>query len=267
MILADHLRDLVRRSALPPALKTELLKLDDPVRFLAECMDLSLGPTPVPASSARHETAEASRWGLPLLGAAAAFATLFGGIAWNLLNRLAGWQYFMGSADGGMAALPALAWGAITMAPIAAPFILLCEHGARRRAAAAAAAFTAVGAACAVLFHAGGIRAAVEATGAAYAVREAVIVVLFGVVTTVLPQAAAVATLRRHTRLRRAAALCLVPSPAALLAFLVTLLVDRPEPEVIQLRGLAVGAALRLSLFIVLAASFLAHFAPIRRPP
>jgi hypothetical protein len=266
MILADHLRDIVRRSELSPSLRTALLKLEDPSRFLAECIDLSLGLAPVPAPPAERETGEARRRRLPLLAASAAFATLFGGIAWNLLNRLAGWQYFMGSADSAMAALPAMAWGAITMAPIAAPFIFLCERGTRGRAAAAAAAFTAVGAACAVLFYAGGIRAAVEAADAGYAVREAVMAVLFGIVTSLPPQAAAVATLGRHTRVRRAAALCLVPTGAALLAFLFTLLVDRPEPEVLQLRGLAVGAALRLSLFGVLAASFLGPHATAGRP-
>jgi hypothetical protein len=266
LILVDHLKALVRRSDLSAPVRATLLKLDSLEDLLPECLDLSLAPGPgTPTAGPAAATATgapiaAGSWPWLVLGSLV--AALVGGILWNVMNRALGWTYFMGSADGAMPAFPALAWGLVTMAPVIAPLLFLGSRDERPRLALAAGLFTVVGGACAVIFYTTGIRAAIVGRGLGYGLQEMLVAAVYALLLSVPPLAATLPALRGSGRLPRpfrAAVLSLAPAAAVLLGLLATLLVDRPEAEVVQVRGLVVGFALRLTLYVVLAAAFVAR--------
>jgi hypothetical protein len=149
----------------------------------------------------------------------------------------------------------ALVWGLVTTAPIPLPLLLPGPAVERARRAVPAILFWLVSAGCALLFYASGIREAVEGLRLGYALQETVLVVIFGLVLSVLPQLAALLVARPRPRTWVLA--LLAPTAAALAGFLVTLLVDRPVPEVLQLRGFVVGLALRFAQFLSLSALLL----------
>jgi hypothetical protein len=114
--------------------------------------------------------------------------------------------------------------------------------------------FTLAGAGAALLFHASGLRAAVEGLSLGYAPQETVLVVIFALMLSVLPQLTVLLFVRPRPAAARWAATLLAPTAAALAGFLVTLLIDRPVSEVLQLRGFVVGFALRFGQFLSLSA-------------
>ncbi|MBN1837585.1 MAG: hypothetical protein JW820_17140 [Spirochaetales bacterium] len=252
-ILTRDLQELVRDAELPVELRDSLLRIEPVEELLAECLDLSLTPT-FAGGAPRAPGGEAwKRWSV-LLGAL--FAAVFGGILWNALNRVLGWHYFMGSSDDPLRGLPALAWGLVTTAPIPAPLVFLCTREERGPRVLPALLFTLFGGVSAVAFFSFGIRSAIETLGLGYALQESVIVILFALLLSVPAHLAAVLSMPGATHLGRAVLLSLLPAAAALLGLLLTLVVDRPVSEVLQLRGFVVGFVLRLAMFFALYAAF-----------
>jgi hypothetical protein len=264
VILEQGLRSRLRSADLPEPLLRTLLAADALPKLLAQCLDLSLTPRvptgagaaaagPAPAAAAPASAAAGPRgappegWWAVALGAL--FAATAGGILWIVLNRLAGWSYYMGSADDSLRGARAFAWGLVTSAPVAAPLLVLCRRPDRARIVLPAALFTLTGAAAALLFYSSGVRGAVEGLGLGYVLQEALILAVWGLALSVPAVAAAFAALPRRPRPSWTAAGLLAPTGAALAAFGVTLLVDRPVAEVLQLRGFVVAFALRLALF------------------
>ena len=249
LVLAKNLRAIVRDAELPADLRDALLMAGSFEDTLGECLDLSLTPGLVVPAPRPAQAARPGRWSV-LVGALV--AALLGGLLWNALNRIFGWNYFMGSTDDALRGWRALVWGLVTTAPIPLPLLLAGPAVERARRVLPGVLFTLAGAGSALLFHASGARAAVEGLSLGYALQETIIVVVFGLVLSIPPQLSALLAWRRRPRLVRWLATLLAPAAAALLGFLVTLLVDRPVSEVLQLRGLAVGFALRFAQFISL---------------
>jgi hypothetical protein len=249
LILANSLRAIVREAGLKGELRDALLRAGSIGELLSECLDLSLTPSladTVPQTARRIGLAH---WSV-LLGAM--FAAVFGGIVWNALNRILGWPYFMGSAGEELQGWRALVWGLVTLAPIPAPLLLLGSGTDRARRVLPAVLFTVIGGVSAFLFHSSGVRAAVENLGLGYALQETIIVVIFAFVLSVPPHLGVLLADRYASGLARAMVTLAIPTAAALAGFLVTLLIDRPVSEVLQLRGFVVGFSLRIAQFFSL---------------
>jgi len=251
LILDKSLRAIVREAELPGELRASLLRSGSLEEILAECLDLSLTP-----NLAEAVPWTARRIGLPSWSVllAALFAAVVGGIVWNALNRLLGWPYYMGSAGDALRGWHAFVWGLVTTAPVAAPLFFFGPAAARTRRVVPAILFTLVGAASAPLFYAIGVREAIEGLGFGYAMRESIVVVVYALVLAVPPHLAALAAGRRRPGIAPWLLILLAPA-AALVAVLVTLVVDRPVAEVLQLRGFVVGFALRTAQFVSLFAA------------
>jgi hypothetical protein len=252
LILAESLRSAVQDAALTGELRDALLRAAPIEETLSECLDLSLTPGLASAAPRAAGAIVLGRWSIV---AGALFAALFGGIAWNVLNRIAGWPYFMGSAGEALTGWRALVWGLVTMAPIPAALVVLGPRADRAREVLPAILFTLVGGASAFLFYSSGARSAIENLDLAYALQETIVVVVFAIVLSIPPHVAALLAGRRRRRFARVAITLVLPTAAALLALLVTLVIDRPVSEVLQLRGFVVGFALRLAQFISLYAA------------
>lgn len=249
LILAENLRVYVREAQLPDELRDTLLRSTSIEDILSECLDLSLTPNLAGAVPRTARKIGLQSWSLLL---AALFAAVFGGIAWNALNRAIGWPYFMGSAREALRGWRALVWGLVTMAPISAALLLLRPNEGRARRLLPALAFTLVGTGSALVFHSSGIREAIERLGFGYALQETIVVVLYAFVLSIPPYLAALLAGRPRISVARFLLSLFAPIAAALLGFLVTLLVDRPVAEILQLRGFVVGFALRLAQFFSL---------------
>ena len=252
-ILARDLREIVRNAGLPAELRNSLLRIESVEEMLAECLDLALTPMLTGDAPRASGGAVWRRWSI-LWGAL--FAALFGGLLWNALNRALGWHYFMGSGDDSLRGLPALAWGLITTAPIPAPLVFMCAREERRRRALPALLFTLLGGVSAVVFFSFGLRSTVESQELGYALRESIIVILFALLISAPAHLAAVLSMPGLKHLGRSLVLSLLPTAAAVLGFLLTLVVDRPVSEVLQLRGFVVGLVLRFAMFSCLYAAF-----------
>jgi hypothetical protein len=249
LMLTNDLQTIVRDAGLPAELRDALLRSESLEGILAECLDLSLTPRLAGAAPRTHRPIGHGPW--PVL-VGALFAALFGGIVWNALNRILEWPYFMGSTGEALRGGRALVWGLVTMAPVAAPLLFLRSGTERVLRVLPAILFTLVGGASALLFHSSGVRAVVENLGLDYALQETIVVVVFALVLSVPPHLAALLAARRGPRFAWFALTLIVPTAAALLAFLVTLVIDRPVSEMLQLRGFVVAFALRIAQFFSL---------------
>jgi hypothetical protein len=252
LVLAQDLRAVVAGAGLPAELRATLLRPGPPEQLVAECLDLSLAPGLAGTASSRTAAEGAVRWSVVIASLAAA---VVGGIAWNVLNRILGWTWFMGSDGDDLRGWHALAWGLVTMAPVGAALLVPGPRAARARKVLPAVLFTLVGAAAAEVFYSTGIRAAIEGRGLAYAAKESLVVVVYALVLSVPAHLAAVLGARHRPGPPRLALTLFLPTAAALVAFLVTLVIGRPVAEVLQLRGFVVGFALRLAQFLALFAA------------
>lgn len=246
LILSNSLRAIVRNAGMPVELRDSLLRAGPIEDLLAECLDLSLTPNLAGAVPQTARRIGIGNWSV-LFGAL--FAALCGGIAWNALNRILEWPYFMGSAGDELQGWRALVWGLFTLAPIPAPLLLVGPGIERARRVFPAVLFTLVGGASAVLFYSSDIRAAIENLGLGYALQETIVVIIFAFLLSVPSHLAALLAMQRRPRFARLMVTLFAPTTAALIGFLVTLVIDRPVSEVLQLRGFVVGFALRIAQF------------------
>lgn len=249
MVLANELRALVRRVALPVEIQESILASESIEHLLSACLELSK-MSGLEIGHGQGARTDSRRLALILSGAL--FAAVCGGLLWNALNRILGWPYFMGSGNDALRGLHAFLWGVITIAPVPLPLFLLYRGEERRRLVVPSVMFACVGGLFAFLFFSYGFREAVESTVSSYQLRETIIVVIFAICLSVPPLLTAMLVFSRGRPAVSRVALLLSPTFAALLALLVTLIIDRPPSEILQLRGFVVGFALRLSLFFSL---------------
>lgn len=252
LILETDLRALVGNAGLSDAIRNSLLAADSLESLLSECLELSVVP-------GLQDNGERAAWTDPRelwrTVFAALFAAVTGGLLWNALNRVLGWPYFMGDPEHTLRGFHALWWGLITAAPVPAPLLLQPRGKSRRKLVTAALMFTLVGGLSGLVFYSSGIREAVENLSFSYPLQEMIIVVLFAVILSVPPLIAAILALPRGRTVLQLTLVLVLPTTAAVIGFLMTLVIRRPVSEVLQLRGLVVAFALRLALFISLFAA------------
>lgn len=250
VILENDLRQLVREAALPERIRETVLAAESVEGLLFECLELSLMPG-IAIDRGRTKTGIHSRGqAAVLLGAL--FAAVFGGVLWNGLNRILGWPYFMGSENDELRGLRALLWGLITTAPVPVPLLALHRGEARRRLVVPSVLFIIFGGLSACVFYSSGIRGAVEGMSLNYPLQETLIVVAFALCLSIPPLIASIFSLSRGRLAYKHITIVFAPTAAALLGFFVTLLIDRPISEILQLRGFVVGFTLRLAMFLSL---------------
>ena len=158
----------------------------------------------------------------------------------------------MGSIEESLRGFHALLWAVLTTAPVPLPLLILCSPEKRRRLNAAVILFIGIGSLSAFAFFFFGIREMIESAGWSYQMQETVIVVLFSLILSVPPLAAASLVLSRVRLLWGHVLILFLPTVTALLSLCITLLIDRPVSEITQLRGFAVAFVLRLTVFFSL---------------
>jgi hypothetical protein len=109
--------------------------------------------------------------------------------------------------------------------------------------------FTLAGGASALLFYSSGVRGTIESLGLGYTLQETLVVLVFALALSVPPHLAALLAMRRRLSFARFMVTLHAPTTAAFLGFLVTLVIDRPVSEVLQLCGFVVGFALPIAQF------------------
>ena len=246
----------IRKTALGSEIKDALAGEGDFEKYISGVLRIALAERRYRQAEAPAATPGAA---VPLASIVyALLAALSGGLIWNLLNRLFGWLFYMGGSGNEPAGAPAFLWGLIMGAPIIA-FALLSQMGAQpshnppapRDWRLVAAAYPLAAGAAGFVFYNSGVRGYVEGFGYAYGMQEAIIVSAYAALLSFLPLLSILALLRfPHMGWRRFAAIVAAPVVASILCVLGTMIVGRPEPEVAQLRGFAVGLALRLSMFV-----------------
>lgn len=182
------------------------------------------------------------------------FALITGGVLWSCLNRIMGWQYFMGGSGNEPAGLPSFVWGVLSNTPI----IVFALVSAGKKTVYAPNVIVILIVSYAILsglgalsFYNSGLRAYVEQMRIGYGFREGIIAGIYGFAVSGFPALALFFTVKKRTvpLAQRIAGVCL-PSFAAALIALSTWIIDRPELEVSQLRGFMIAVALRLFMFI-----------------
>jgi hypothetical protein len=249
LILANDLRATISGSALPRDVQATVLAVGSMEELLGECLELAVMPG-IEIDTGRAPATDLRRNASVVMGALV--ASLAGGIVWNVLNRVLGWPFFMGGNEAAFGGIYTVVWGVVTNAPIPAMLVLLYRGRTGRRLTVMSLVFTLIGGAAAFAFYSSGVRAAIEALGFSYPAQETIIVVIFGLALSVPALIGAIVALPRVRLTLRHGAVLLLPAAATLIAFLLTLTIDRPVSEVVQLRGFVVGFALRLTLFFSL---------------
>lgn len=182
------------------------------------------------------------------------FALNIGGILWACLNRLLGWQYFMGGSGNEPTCLASVIWGVLTNTPIIVCALIAArkDQNLLKRMNLALimlyASFCGFGA---FIFYNSGLRTFIEQMSLNYGLQECAIAGIYGLVISGFPLFALYFILRRVgiALLWRIVGIFLPPA-AAVLAVLGTYIINRPELEVAQLRGFVVALTLRLCMFL-----------------
>lgn len=254
LILLQDLRKMAAESGLPREVRNSLLSLESAGELLGECLSI--------CALERSDGGERIRsaGGTPVLSPfellfRALLGAVAGGLLWNILNRMAGWAYFMGSPEDSLGGAAAFLWGSLTSAPIPLALPFLFGHRAKRsvpEALVLIGTFTIAGGLAGLLYFSADLRRLATASGMAYAPRELLLVVAFSACLSFLPCLAAQLAASRTAGLVNLLRVLWIPVAAAFGACLFTLLIDLPPAQVLQLRGFAVGLAMRIALFYCL---------------
>jgi hypothetical protein len=182
----------------------------------------------------------------------AAGAAVTGSLLWNGLNRLLGLPYFMGRDNVTLRGAHALLWGIVTTVPIPLPLFLLVEARQRRTLVVRSIVLVAVTCLAAWVFYTSGIRESVVPMNMSYSLQELLIVVICAASLSMPSLLATAMLVSRGGLMPRHGLLLILPTVAAPSAVAFTLIIDRPAVELVPVRGLAVGLALRLAMFFSL---------------
>ena len=188
----------------------------------------------------------------------ALLAAVSGGLIWNVINHLLSLGFYMGGSGNEPIGTLAFVWGLTLGVPVIA-FALLSLKAKPTSPVNApiydwrlvAAIYSVAAGAVGFIFYNSGFRGFIEGLGYAYGLQEIIIVIVYSALLSFPPLLSVFALLRfQKTGWRLLATIIAAPVLISVLSVLGTALVDRPEPEVAQLRGFLVGLVLRLTMFI-----------------
>lgn len=249
LLLMKSLRKFVADAHLPLEIQESLLGTDSVETLLVGCMDISVTRT---LRQAEHFTAYRRvgiHWTILLWSI---FAAISGGLLWNLVNRILGWQYFMGNSGDILKGLPAFVWGFITNSMIPLPLIFLHRDRKDGRQVPIIIVFSLVGGLSALLFFSSGISGTIEALHIGSGLKETILVILFALCNSLPVYIAATWIKNPSFSFLRALRLVFIPTGVTVSAFLLIFIIDLPQVEILQLRGFIVGFVLRISLFYIM---------------
>jgi len=188
----------------------------------------------------------------------ALLAAFSGGLLWNMLNHIFGWRFYMGGSDNEPAGISAFVWGLTVGVPIIT-FALLSLRTVKPPPAIFAKSgwwlviliYPLVTGITGLFFYTSGFRGFVEGYAYPYGFQELIIVIVYALLLSVVPLMVVLALLR-FPKMSRVMLAVILAAPVLVSALSVawTMLVDRPDPEVAQLRGFLVGLTLKLAMFI-----------------
>lgn len=250
--LKSEMDAYIRSSTLCEEIQTILTGQEDFEKYIKDVLDIAV------AESRKKLPEDPPRLVLSLMTVALALlAALSGGFVWNILNHLFGWRFYMGGSGNEPAGVIAFLWGLTAGAPIIA-FALLSIKMAKPSIAArsgydwrfAVALYSLAAGAAGFIFYNSGFRSWIEGLGYAHGLQETVIVIAYAMLLSFLPMLSILTLLHfPKTQGVLLAAILTAPVLVSVLSVWGTVLINRPEAEVAQLRGFVVGLTLRLAMF------------------
>jgi len=243
----------INLSSLSEQVKNALIMEDDFEKYITAALRIAL------SERKKKQPAEtAPRIVIPLLTIVfALLAALLGGLIWNILNHLFDWPFYMGGSGNEPTGILAFIWGITVGVPVIV-FALLSLRMVKpastmftqRDRRLAVVFYSLAAGAAGFIFYNSGFRSFVEGFGYSYGLQEIVIVVVYAALLSILPFLSVFALLR-FPKIAKGMLIVVLSAPVLLSVMSVwgTVLVNRPEGEVAQLRGFLVGLLLRLAMF------------------
>lgn len=262
--LRHDLDTLVSASGLRPEIVDRLLGTPAFESYLEEVLLVSIsrssgdGPSTRPVSwGGRVVSLRELGFGL--------LAVLGSGILWNGLNRLLGWTYYMGGSGREPRGLAAALWGLTVSLPILGAALAATRGSpwgpsrhvppqswiqARPWGGILTLLYTLGGMVGAWAFYSSGLRDFMEGLGLGYRPQEVLAGLAFSLTIPLLPLGVLLGSgAFPGPRLGKALASLLFPALLVLVSVLLTFFIDRPAPEVEQLRGFLAGLFLRSGMY------------------
>jgi len=184
-------------------------------------------------------------------------AALLGGLIWNILNHLFDWAFYMGGSGNEPTGILAFIWGLTAGIPIIV-FALLSIRMAKPQATKivqcdwrlAVTFYSLATGTAGFIFYNSGFRSFVESFGYSYGLQEIVIVVIYAALLSILPFLSLLALLH-FPKMAKGMLMIVLTAPILLsvISVLGTMLINRPEAEIAQLRGFLVGLLLKIAMF------------------
>jgi len=188
------------------------------------------------------------------LGLAIISAAL-GGLLWNILNRIAGWPFFMGGSANEPVGFTSAIWGFLTLLPVIILAIYVSENqlalfvSFKKRYVLLSVLYSTAGAVGAFVFYSAGIRGLIENYQIGYFPQELIIAFIYALTISILPFMTLLLFHQKNKLTWRTLLYVLIPSVACTAIVLLTALIGKPDLEISQLRGFLVGGALRSLMF------------------
>lgn len=187
----------------------------------------------------------------------AILAGVTGGLLWNIVNNIFSWTYFMGGSGSEPYGLTAFIWGVVSMSPIVIFAVIslwkessvICFKEFKK--ISLILFYSAAAGVGGLVFYNSGFRNFIESLNIGFGLQEIIIVFVYSLVLSFFP-VLAVLLLMRLPKMKTLSFFGLEFFSAILcmLAVAITVVINRPESEIAQLRGFLVGFVLKLTMFI-----------------
>jgi hypothetical protein len=185
----------------------------------------------------------------------AVLAATLGGLLWNVLNRIAGWPFYMGGSANEPLGTASAIWGFLTLMPVILLVLSISENRLafsallNKRNVFLSILYAAAGALGAFVFYNAGIRGAIEKKQIGYFPQELAIAFFFALIIATLPFLTLLLFRQQNKRSWQTLLFVLLPCVACSAIVLLTALIGKPDLEISQLRGFLVGGVLRSVMF------------------
>lgn len=254
--LKDDMDAYIGSSSLSDQVKNVLTMEDDFEKYLTAVLRIAL------SERKKKQPAETtSRFVIPIVTIVfALLSALLGGLIWNLLNHLFDWSFYMGGSGNEPTGVLAFVWGLTAGIPVIVLALLSIRMAKppstmpiRRDWRLVVTVYSLAAGAAGFIFYNSGFRSFIEGFGYSYGLQEIIIVVVYSAEISILPFLSVFALLRFPiVDVKKLTIVLAAPVLLSVMSVFGTMLVNRPETEIAQLRGFLIGSLLRLSMFVAI---------------
>ncbi len=263
--IRKELEDYVHASGLRPEIVAQLVGTAPFRKFLEDILLLAISMPNAGGHLLKPSPMLRGSYG----GASVSFAELAlaslvifgGGIAWNGINHLLGWIYYMGGDGKEPRGIATAVWGLTVAGPIALQLIASSRRdngpantADRRGSIVVPALYSLFGVIGSLVFYDSGLRASIEGYNLAYGLQELIIGFLFALAVSVPPLTVIIingwSTVRFRSAAIAALGCSLLPPLLVTVSVSFTFFIDRPPAQLQPLRGFLAGLMLRAGMYL-----------------